>query len=47
MAARYPFREHGMYHLTGTGEEEFGHVALRTQYFEKLPWKPDPRYGEK
>ena len=47
VAARYSFRGRGVYRLTGIVEEEFGHVALRTQYFEKLPWKPDPRYGEK
>jgi DNA polymerase III alpha subunit len=47
VAARYSFRGRGVYRLTGHVEEEFGHVALRTQYFEKLPWKPDPRYGEK
>ncbi|HRH36880.1 MAG TPA: DNA polymerase III subunit alpha, partial [Flavobacteriales bacterium] len=47
VAARYSFRGRGVYRLTGIVEEEFGHVALRTQQFEKLPWKPDPRYGEK
>ena len=47
VAARYSFRGRGVYRLTGYVEEEFGHVALRTQHFEKLPWKPDPRYGEK
>ncbi len=47
VAARYPFRGRGVYRLTGTVEEEFGHVALRTQHFEKLPWRPDPRYGNK
>jgi DNA polymerase-3 subunit alpha len=47
VAARYSFRGRGVYRLTGVVEEEFGHVALRTQHFEKLPWKPDPRYGEK
>ncbi len=47
VAARYSFRGRGEYRLTGVVEEEFGHVALRTQHFEKLPWKADPRYGEK
>ncbi|MEO8068920.1 MAG: DNA polymerase III subunit alpha, partial [Flavobacteriales bacterium] len=47
VAARYSFHGRGVYRLIGTVEEEFGHVALRTQYFEKLPWKADPRYGEK
>jgi len=47
VAARYAFRGRGVYRLTGLVEEEFGHVALRTQYFEKLPWRPDPRYGVK
>lgn len=47
VAARFPFRGRGVYRLTGVVEEEFGHVALRTQHFEKLPWKPDPRYGGK
>lgn len=47
VAARYPFRGRGVYRFTGVVEEEFGHVALRTQRFEKLPWRPDPRYGEK
>lgn len=47
VAARYSFRGRGVYRFTGVVEEEFGHVALRTQFFEKLPWKPDPRYGEK
>lgn len=47
VAARYPFRGRGVYRLTGIVEEEFGHCALRTQSVEKLPWKPDPRYGER
>ncbi len=47
VAARYPFRGRGVYRLTGIVEEEYGHCALRTQSVEKLPWKPDPRYGEK
>lgn len=47
VAARYPFSGRGVYRLTGIVEEEFGHAALRTERFEKLPWKPDPRYGEK
>ncbi|MEO8589878.1 MAG: DNA polymerase III subunit alpha [Flavobacteriales bacterium] len=47
VAARYSFRGRGVYRLTGFVEAEFGHVALRTQHFEKLPWKPDPRYGDK
>jgi hypothetical protein len=36
-----------VYRFTGVVEEEFGHCALRTEGFEKLPWKADPRYGEK
>jgi len=36
-----------VYRLTGVVEEEFGHCALRTISMEKLPWKPDPRYGGK
>ena len=47
VAARYSFRGRGVYRLTGIVEEEFGHVALRTQFIEKLPWRPDPRYGER
>ena len=47
VAERFPFRGRGVYRFTGVVEEEFGHVSLRTQWFEKLPWKPDPRYGEK
>lgn len=47
VAQRFPFRGRGIYRLTGVIEEEFGHCALRTQYMEKLPWKPDPRYGDK
>jgi DNA polymerase-3 subunit alpha len=47
VAARYPFRGRGVYRLTGVVEEEFGHVSLRTRTMEKLPWRPDPRYGEK
>lgn len=47
VAARYPFRGRGVYRLTGVVEAEFGHTALRTERFEKLPWKPDPRYGDK
>ena len=47
VAARYPFRGRGVYHFIGTVEEEFGHVSVRTQRFEKLPWRVDPRYGEK
>ncbi len=46
-AARFPFRGRGVYRLTGYVEEEFGHFSLRTQFMEKLPWRPDPRYGEK
>ena len=47
VAAQYPFRGRGVYRLTGVVEEEYGHCSLRTQHIEKLPWKPDPRYGEK
>lgn len=47
VAARNNFQGRGVYRFTGVVEEEFGHVALRTERFEKLPWKPDPRYGEK
>jgi error-prone DNA polymerase len=47
VAARYSFRGRGVYRLTGVVEEEFGHVALRTQFIEKLSWRPDPRYGER
>jgi hypothetical protein len=47
VAERYPFRGRGVYVLTGYVEEEFGHYSLRTQHMEKLPWKVDPRYGEK
>ncbi|MBK8581085.1 MAG: DNA polymerase III subunit alpha [Flavobacteriales bacterium] len=47
VAARFPFRGRGVYVLTGTVEEEFGHCSLRTRTVEKLPWKPDPRYGDK
>jgi hypothetical protein len=36
-----------VYRFIGVVEEEFGHCALRTEGFEKLPWKADPRYGEK
>ncbi|MFN8350415.1 MAG: DNA polymerase III subunit alpha [Flavobacteriales bacterium] len=47
VAAQYPFRGRGVYRLIGVVEEEFGHCALRTTSMEKLPWKPDPRYGNK
>ncbi|MBK8948538.1 MAG: DNA polymerase III subunit alpha [Flavobacteriales bacterium] len=47
VAARYPFGGRGVYRLTGVVEEEFGHCALRTISMEKLPWRPDPRYGTK
>lgn len=47
VAERFPFRGRGVYKLVGYVEEEFGHHSLRTQYVEKLPWKPDPRYGAK
>jgi len=47
VAERYPFRGRGVYRLSGYVEEEFGHVSLRTQFMEKLPWRPDPRYGDK
>lgn len=47
VAMRYPFRGRGVYRFIGVVEEEFGHCALRTERFEKLRWKPDPRYGEK
>jgi DNA polymerase-3 subunit alpha len=47
VAARYPFRGRGVYRLTGIVEEEFGHCSLRTISMEKLPWKADPRYGER
>jgi DNA polymerase-3 subunit alpha len=46
VAARHPFRGRGVYRLTGVVEEEFEHVALRTTSMEKLPWRPDPRYGD-
>ncbi len=47
VAARFPFRGRGVYRLTGVVEEEYGHYSLRAQALEKLPWKPDPRYGGK
>jgi len=47
VAARNAFRGRGVYAFTGVVEEEFGHAALRTEHFEKLPWKPDPRYGDR
>ena len=47
IAARYSFNGRGVYRFTGVVESEFGHAALRTERFEKLPWKPDPRYGTK
>ncbi|MBK9276274.1 MAG: DNA polymerase III subunit alpha [Flavobacteriales bacterium] len=47
VAAQYPFRGRGVYRLIGVVEEEFGHCALRTTSMEKLPWRPDPRYGNK
>lgn len=47
VAERFPFRGRGVYRLVGHVEEEFGHCALRTQFMEKLPWRTDPRYGEK
>ena len=47
VATRFPFRGRGVYRFTGVVEEEFGHVSLRTQWLEKLPWKPDPRYGDR
>jgi DNA polymerase-3 subunit alpha len=47
VAERFPFRGRGVYRLIGIVEEEFGHCALRTISMEKLPWKADPRYGEK
>ena len=45
VAERYPFQGRGVYRFTGVVEEEFGHCALRAERFEKLPWRPDPRYG--
>ena len=45
--AKYPFRGRGVYRLTGRIEEEFGHCSLSVEHVEKLPWKPDPRYGTK
>ena len=45
--ARYPIRGRGIYRLTGRVEEEFGHCSLSVQHLEQLPWKQDPRYGEK
>lgn len=47
VAARFPFRGRGIYRLTGIVEAEFGHLSLRTEHLEKLPWKPDPRYGDR
>lgn len=45
--AKYPFRGRGVYRLTGKVEEEFGHCSLSVEHVEKLPWKQDPRYGNK
>jgi DNA polymerase-3 subunit alpha len=45
--AKYPFRGRGVYRLTGKVEQEFGHCSLSVEHVEKLPWKPDPRYGTK
>jgi DNA polymerase-3 subunit alpha len=47
VAAQYPFRGRGIYRFTGIVEAEFGHCSLRAQTIEKLPWRPDPRYGAK
>ncbi len=47
VAARHAFQGRGVYSITGVVEEEFGHCALRTQWMRKLPWRPDPRYGDK
>lgn len=47
VAARFSFNGRGVYQFTGVVEEEFGHVSLRAQWFKKLAWKPDPRYGNK
>ncbi|MDQ3101386.1 MAG: DNA polymerase III subunit alpha, partial [Bacteroidota bacterium] len=47
VASRFPFRGRGVYRFNGVIEEEFGHYSLRTQWMEKLSWKPDPRYGER
>jgi DNA-directed DNA polymerase III PolC len=45
--ARYPFHGRGVYRLVGKVEEEFGHCSLSVERVEKLPWKPDPRYGKR
>jgi DNA-directed DNA polymerase III PolC len=47
VAGRYSFRGRGVYRFIGVVEEEFGHTSLRTERLEKLPWRPDPRYGDK
>lgn len=47
VAERYTFRGRGVYRFIGVVEEEFGHTSLRTESLEKLPWRPDPRYGDK
>ena len=47
VAERYTFRGRGVYRFIGVVEEEFGHNSLRTESLEKLPWRPDPRYGDK
>ncbi len=46
VAAQYTFRGRGVYRFIGVVEEEFGHTSLRTERLEKLPWRPDPRYGD-
>jgi hypothetical protein len=33
--------------MIGKVEEEFGHCSLSVERVEKLPWKPDPRYGKR
>ncbi|MCB0795409.1 MAG: hypothetical protein KDB88_11790, partial [Flavobacteriales bacterium] len=45
--ARFPIRGRGVYRLFGRVEQEFGHCSLSVERVEKLPWKPDPRYGAK
>ena len=44
---RYPFHGRGVYRLTGKVDMEFEHYSLSVEHVEKLPWKVDPRYGEK
>lgn len=46
IAAKYPFRGKGIYHIRGKVVEEFGFYSLEVSAIWKVKYQDDPRYGD-